>query len=96
MIVVSAIKDFGAAAYLIRSTSISRDDIRAAFGLVCATYFVFFLVIMALRNYLAALYQIPALSDVLLVISFTFLISPLGVPAQALLMREMQFDKLAK
>jgi O-antigen/teichoic acid export membrane protein len=92
---VGAIKQFGISSYLVREHTLTDDKLRSAFGVwlvVCSGLAV---VAFACRGLVAEAYDTPGIAAVLSVIAVTFLLTPFGEPARALLMRDMRFDLLS-
>ena len=90
----SSLKDFGINAYIIREKSLTDLKIRTAFGIWIIISFLIGLSLFSVRNAIAALYDTPGMVDVIIILSVSFLVTPLGQPANALLQREMHFDVL--
>jgi len=93
-LLVSSFRDFGIGSYLIREEQLTYDKIRTAFGMSIAISWSLGLVVLFARHSVATLYDTPAIADVLLLVSVSFFVTPIGQPAAALLQREMRFDIL--
>tara|TARA_R110001583_G_scaffold154316_1_gene305998 strand:- start:28807 stop:30228 length:1422 start_codon:yes stop_codon:yes gene_type:complete len=91
---LSSFRNFGIGSYLIREKELTADKIATAFTLwICLSWSLGLMVLLA-RGPIAAAYGEPGIADVLLVLSGSFFITPLGQPTNSLLMREMRFDLL--
>lgn len=93
-ILVAVLRDFGISAYLIRDPDLTNDKIRTAFAAMILTTWTAALVLWSTRHMLAGLYGAPGVADVLGLIAISLLIVPLGQPADALMTREMRFDRI--
>ena len=91
---IGSLRQFGIGSYLIREAQLDREKIRTAFGMWLVVSWTVSIVLVLIRVPLAEFYGAPGIADVLLVVSFSFLITPFGQPAHALLTREMRFDIL--
>lgn len=91
---VGAIKHFGISSYLVREADLTDEKIRSAFGVWLIVCGVLALVVFAGRGVVADAYDTPGIAAVLSVIAVSFLLTPFGEPARALLMRDMRFDLL--
>lgn len=89
---ITSLREFGVGSYLIREETLNDDKVRTAFGIWIVTSWSLGLVVLAVRGLFADLYDTPGISDVLTIVSISFFITPLGQPANALLIREMRFD----
>lgn len=92
--VASSLRDFGIGSYLIREPELDKDKVQTAFTLWCIASVMLGSIVFFSRGWVASFYEEPGISDVLLVIAATFLVTPLGQPAHSLLTREMRFDIL--
>jgi O-antigen/teichoic acid export membrane protein len=88
------LREFGLGAYIVQERELDRSHIRSAFGVALVLAWTIALLITAASGPLAIFYGREGIRDVLLVLALTFLISPIGLPAQAMLIRELQFGKL--
>src|SRR4051794_10079354 len=88
------LREFGLGAYVVQERELDRSHIRSAFGVALVLAWTIALLITAASGPLAIFYGREGIRDVLLVLALTFLISPIGLPAQAMLIRELQFGKL--
>lgn len=88
------LREFGLGAYLVQERQLDRDRIRGAFGVALVLAWAIAAMIAAAGTPLSIFYGRDGIRDVLLVLALTFVVSPLGLPAQAMLIRELQFGKL--
>lgn len=91
---IATFRDFGVGTYLVREPTLDADKIRTAFSLTIIIQWSLGLLLIAIREPLATLYDQPGIASVLLLVAATFFIGPFGQPAGALLRREMRFDIL--
>lgn len=91
---ISSLRQFGVGSYLIREENLTDKKVRTAFGVWIATSWTLGFIVLALRGYLADAYDTPGIEDVLTLVSLNFFVTPLGQPANALLVRGMRFDLL--
>jgi len=92
--VAGILRDFGVSEYLNQEQELTRDKLRAAFGVAIAIAWSIGLLIVALRHAVAGYYREPGVADLLAVLSLNFLILPFASPAFALLSRELAFRKI--
>jgi O-antigen/teichoic acid export membrane protein len=92
--IAAAIKDFGAASYVISHPDGDDSLVRTGFGVTLATTSLLALAAVSLSWPLAALYDDAALGLALRIAACGMLAGQLGFPATVLLTRTMRFDKL--
>jgi O-antigen/teichoic acid export membrane protein len=88
-------REFGVGQYLVQAQSVSRERFRAAFSVALITSWLIALALFLLRTPMSALYGHQGIGEVLLLLAINFLVLPLGTPVMAMMIREMQFDRLA-
>ncbi len=91
---ISSLQSFGIGAYLVRERDLTQDKIRTTFGMSLLVSWSIGAIVLLARYPMAELYDTPGISDVLFLVSATFFITPIGLPAQALLTRDLRFDIL--
>lgn len=92
--VAGILRDFGVSEYLIQEKDLTRDKLRAAFGIAILIAWSIGAVVFSVRGMVARYFGEPGVADVLAVLSLNFLILPFASPAFALLNREMEFRKI--
>ena len=92
--IAQMLRDFGVTQYLIVEEDLTRDRIRAAFGVTIAISWTLAAALFAARGAIADFYDEPGLSAALSVLSFNFLLIPFGNPVLSLLRRDMAFGAL--
>ncbi len=92
--IAGALRDFGVGEYIIQERELTRDRLRAAYGLAILTAWLLALVVFLSRWPLAEYYGEPGLQAVLAVLTLNFLLLPLASPAFAVLTREMKFSAI--
>jgi O-antigen/teichoic acid export membrane protein len=92
--IAGTLRDFGISEYIIQERELTRDRLRAAYGLAIVTAWTLALIVFLLRSPLAAYYGEPGLRVVLAVLTLNFLLLPLASPAFAVLTREMKFSAI--
>lgn len=92
--VAGILRDFGISEYLIQEQDLTRDKLRAAFGIAIVIAWSIAGLVLLSRHALANYYGEQGVADVLAVLSLNFFILPLASPAFALLNREMAFRKI--
>jgi len=90
-----AFRNMGIAQYLVREEDLTREKIEAALfiswiGCLLLSAFLYFG-----SSLLAQFYESLALTELIVVLSFTVLIIPFGVVAESNIVREMRFKRLA-
>lgn len=94
MTLLHVFRDFGVARYVIQERELTPDKIRSAFGVAIILAWVVALVLLVSSRHVANLYEEPAIQDILIVMSASFFITPMGSWLAAILRREMQFKKM--
>lgn len=92
--VAGILRDFGVSEYLIQEKDLTRDKLRAAFGIAIVIAWTIGAVVFSIRGLVASYFNEPGVADVLAVLSLNFLILPFASPAFALLSRDMAFKKI--
>lgn len=92
--VAGILRDFGVSEYLIQEKDLTRDKLRAAFGIAILIAWSIGATIFSTRGLVASYYGEPGVADVLAVLTLNFMILPFASPAFALLSREMAFRKI--
>jgi O-antigen/teichoic acid export membrane protein len=92
--VITALRHFGVAEYLIQLSEFDRREIGRAFALTLGLALTFSAVIWLSRDPIARFYGEPRLNELLSLLTVTVLISPFGIGASASLRRDYAFGKL--
>ncbi len=92
--VAGILRDFGVSEYLIQEKDLTRDKLRAAFGIAIAIAWSIGAAVFSVRGWVAEYYGEPGVAQVLAVLSLNFLILPFASPAFALLSRDLAFRKI--
>lgn len=92
--IAGALRDFGVGEYIVQERELTRDRLRAAYGLAIVTAWLLALVVFLSRWPLAEYYGEPGLGAVLAVLTLNFLLLPMASPAFAVLTREMKFSAI--
>ena len=88
------LRDFGVSEYLIQEKELTRDKLRAAYGLALLIAWTIGLAIFFSRHIMSSYYREPQLAQVLAVLALHFLILPISSPTFALLNRELAFRQI--
>ncbi len=89
--IAGTLRDFGVSEYIIQERELTRDRLKAAYGLAIVTSWSIAAVVFLSRWPLAEYYDEPGLRAVLAILTLNFLLLPLAFPAYAVLTREMKF-----
>ena len=92
--VAGFLRDFGVSEYLIQEKELTRDKIRAAYGVAFLIAWTIGVVIFLARNEVARFYAEPDVARVMAVLAVNFAILPISSPAFALLNRELAFRQI--
>jgi len=92
--IAQMIRDLGVTQYLIVEQDLTRDRIRAAFGVTIVISWSLAAALYFGRGSIADFYGEPKLHTALSVLCFNFLLIPFGNPVLSLLRREMAFGAL--
>ena len=93
---VQGLRDFGIRNYIIQEADLSPARLRSALGVSTVISWAIATLLYALSEPIARFYAEPGLGDVILLLTFNFLVIPPGSIALALLSREMRFDSLLR
>lgn len=89
-----SLRTLGIGNYLIREPELDLTKIRSAFGIMLATSWSLGLVLFLSRDLVAGFYERDGIAEAMALLALSFVVSPLGAPAAALLAREMRFRVL--
>lgn len=93
--VAGILRDFGVSEYLIQERDLTRQKLRAAYGIAITVAWSLGAAIFFSRNGLARFFDEPGVAQVLAVLALHFGLLPLASPAFALMNRELAFKQLA-
>jgi O-antigen/teichoic acid export membrane protein len=91
--VAAAIREFGMTEFLIQERNLTRDTIRATYGIAILVGCVVGAIVLALAPTIAAVYQEPLILSIAYVLCLNFVLLPFATPSMALLIREMSLGK---
>jgi O-antigen/teichoic acid export membrane protein len=94
MAILHVFRDFGVAKYVIKEDELSTEKIRAAFGVAIILAWAIALVLFASSRWIADFYDKPEIENILIVMSASFAITPMGSVLTAIFRREMQLKKI--
>jgi len=92
--IAGILRDFGVSEFLIQEKELTKDKIKAAFGIAIVVAWSIGLIVFFSRSFVASYFAEPGVAKVLAVLSLNFFILPFASPAFALLNREMAFRKI--
>ena len=92
--VAGILRDFGVSEYLIQEKELTRDKIRAAYGIAFLIAWAIGAAVFLARNEVAHFYAEPEVARVLAVLALNFVLLPISSPTFALLNRELAFRQL--
>ena len=92
--VAGILRDFGVSEYLIQERDLTRDKIRAAYGIAFLIAWTIGAALFLARNEVASFYAEPDVARVMAVLAVNFAILPISSPAFALLNRELAFRQI--
>lgn len=95
LLVVEALRDFGASAYLIQAPAVTREAVRTCFTVTLGLSVTFTALVYGLSDVAAAFYDQAGLRDVLRITALGFLVAPFSAPIVALLRRDLSFGRIA-
>lgn len=95
MALLHVFRDFGVAKYIIQTDTLCAQEIRSAFGVAYILAFAVALVLLASSGAAARFYNEPQVQDILIVMSASFAVTPVGSVLAAILRRNMQLKRLA-
>lgn len=89
------LRDFGASAYVVQANTLTRETLRAAFGLMLLTAWTAAIALFALSQPIADFYRDGSIAQVMRVLSLSFLFVPFGAVSMACARRELRFGAIA-
>jgi O-antigen/teichoic acid export membrane protein len=89
------LRNFGVGQFIVQVKEITDELLRAAFSVTLAISWGLALLLILLAPWLGEMYDEKGVTTVLLFLSLNFFLLPFGSISNALLRREMHFDKLA-
>ena len=92
--IVHMIRDFGVTQYLVVEEDLTKDRIRAAFGITIVISWSIGAALFLSADAIAGFYKEPGLVSTLSILSINFLLIPFGNPVLSLLRRDMAFGTL--
>jgi O-antigen/teichoic acid export membrane protein len=93
--IAMAAREFSSGSFLIQRPSLSRDDIRSAFGVMIVANATISVVLALAAPHVATIYDDPRLLPYLRLISVSLFIELISFPIITLLRREMAFGRVA-
>lgn len=94
MAILHVFRDFGVGKYIVQVEELTRERIRSAYGVAIILAFGIALVLLAASPLLAEFYGEPRIAEILVVMSASFAVTPLGSLLTSIFRREMQFKKI--
>lgn len=94
--IVAVFRDFGVGPYLVREKELTPHKIRSVLGLLLTTSWILAAALWAASDSIAKYYGQSGISDVLHVLTLSFLLVPYASVLSSLLMRDMQAGKAAQ
>lgn len=95
MAVLHVFRDFGVAKYIIQTDTLEPAKIRSAMGVAIILALAVALVLLAFSGTLADFYDEPQIQSILIVMSASFAVTPVGSVVGAIFRRNMQLKRLA-
>lgn len=92
---IGQLRNMGMSTYLVQARDVTADTLRTVYGLSIAVSAIFAVALLAATPLLVGLYDSPEIGAVMLLLAVAALLTPLGLPAEAMLTREMRFRGLA-
>ncbi len=87
--------DMGISNAIIQKQDVTRNQLSSLYFLNLFTGLILFLLIFAITPFVATFYNDKQLNELILIVSLTFLIQPLGQQFKILLQKELRFEILA-
>ncbi|MES2900219.1 MAG: oligosaccharide flippase family protein [Pseudomonadota bacterium] len=95
MALLHVFRDFGVGKYIIQVDTLTPEKIRSAIGVAYLLGWLMGLLLLASSGALAAFYEEPRIRDILIVMSASFAMTPLGSVLNAVFRRNMEMKKVA-
>ena len=94
MAVLHVFRDFGVGKYVIQVEELTPQRMRSAYGVSIVLAFIIGLVLLACAPLAARFYGEPRVADILVVMSASFAVTPLGSVLGNIFRRDMEFNKI--
>lgn len=88
--------DLGISSAIIYYQNLTKDQLSTLYWINLLAGFFVFLAVLQLRPVIADFYHEPRLMELLILVAFIFLVTPVGQQFQFLLQKELNFNQLAK
>lgn len=89
------LRNFGVGQYLIQVEQVTDDMLRTAFSITLAMSWTVGICIALASGWIGDVYENPGVTDVLLFLAINFMLLPFGSVSNAMLRRNLAFNKLA-
>lgn len=89
------IRELGIGAYIVQEPDLTEARLRSAFGVAAFIAILTGAIVAAMAPFVGAFYRESGITDVLLVVSVSFLLTPIGSTTLALLRRDMRFKEIS-
>lgn len=89
-----ALRDFGSSEYIVQEKELTRDRIRAAFGVTLGVSWMLAALVALLAPFAGDFYNETGVGDVALILAISFLLLPFGSVTSAYHRREMNFKPM--
>ena len=92
--IVSVLRDFGVARYIVQEKELTPERQRTAFGIMILSAWSIGLLLFLLKGPFAAFYGNEQLAEIFAILAINFIVVPFGTPTIAILQRRLQFGTI--
>lgn len=92
---VAAFRDLGTGQYVVQERQLTAERVQSAWAVQAGAGAVLFALSLLASRPLAGFFGEPVIGNVVTIIGFGYIVSPVGSMTYALLMREMRYDAIA-
>ena len=95
ILILSQLRSFGAAAYIVKQKTLTKEHIRSCLGITIIMSWTFGILLISLSHFIEAFFNAEGLQVVIVIVSTNFFLAPFIAINTSVLAKEMAFDKLA-
>ncbi|MCW7548261.1 MOP flippase family protein [Photorhabdus sp. APURE] len=93
---IITLQDMGLSGYVVHKQKINKQELSSLYWFSIFVGIILFVLLFTLSRYISEYYVLPDLKNVLIVLSFNFIIIAANSQVQAICLKEYQFDYIAK
>ncbi|WP_207478028.1 oligosaccharide flippase family protein [Arenibaculum pallidiluteum] len=91
VVIAQSFREFGVSTYIIQEKDLTPGKLRSAYGFALLVSWAIATLVLLGRHLVAGFYGEPGMAEVLALLALGFFLVPFGLPARAMIVREMRF-----